>query len=644
MPSISHSLETVSGPAIELPHRRHSFADYKGSLNSLLSDEHWLTHFSCLGLSALSACLYNPAQPSTIYFSIGEFCIGSCVNAGYSAVLFTDIPVQASRLWAPVYISYHPRVLGIVCAVAAALLPNLPLAHQSFLEYPIVWEITGGLLTAISYATMTALMLRPARVYSVNLRAFVGAAATFLTEADDSDRARFAEDLLLPGNLGRLVQIASAWTGAQQHGAMIEFERLQEIGAPLTIRGRPPISAFYIFAHREELRAASDAATLLRILSDPQFCSVLVRRCPWLTASLLQYISRARLHPEQLRPFIRQLATEAIRNEESFIAKEIGYEGFGRTPYLSESLFGDWFMLSQYDPLHNMHLGSGGQITEGYVDRLNSVAKLILQTALKNQDLYPQSYLLSVHATYENLYSTLSFGLYNDVSGGFLAALHIGVSQLYRELQSAMMKIPMERLVDLYAEKEESAPWDNIVAAVTEIIYDSLEFVANQFEGFNDRNWSYVISIFQHIFPPYGNQDQGLDPLQQRLAIKLIDKLRDNMKGYYPSISRVLLAAIGPYGRRDHATKGTPAGIIRDAVYKEFLKLKDLYAAQPDKFSNYFPPQVKYDIDADLLTFSYRSGEPVATTLGDLEIDNIRLTDRRYWRWVPMGDGMGWTL
>jgi len=240
------------------------------------------------------------------------------------------------------------------------------------------------------------------------------------------------------------------------------------------------------------------------------------------------------------------------------------------------------------------------------------VAKLIVQTAVKNQDLHPQSYMLSVHAAYENLYRSLEFGRYKEVTSGFLAGLHVGMSQIYKELQNAFKKIPMERLVGLYAEKDESNPWDNLVAAIAEIVYDSLASLANSFEGIDDRNWSHAISVFHDIFPSFGDQAVGLDPLQQRLAIKLVDKLRENMKGYYPSISRVLLAVIGPYDRREQITKAMPAGIIREAVYKELQKLKDLHTAKPDKFEDYFPPQIRYDAATDYNVGFHASASPGA--------------------------------
>jgi hypothetical protein len=80
------------------------------------------------------------------------------------------------------------------------------------------------------------------------------------------------------------------------HSARVESDRLRAAGAPLKISGRPPISPFYLFAHRRELDDASAAGTFLRIMSDPEFCSVLVRKCPWLTASALNMLAAKSLH------------------------------------------------------------------------------------------------------------------------------------------------------------------------------------------------------------------------------------------------------------------------------------------------------------------------------------------------------------
>jgi hypothetical protein len=600
--------------------------------------------FPCLGLSVLGSCLYNPAQPTPIYFSVGNAIAALALTLAVQQFL---TPIYRFRLRAyGLKISYLilPVFLGFVCSVIGALLPNLPIPHRSLLEYPVVWELFGAFLIAPAYGAAALIIFRSARIYSFNLISFIRAGATLLTEADDTDRTRFAEDLLIhPHNLTRLIRYAHAWENADHHASAIEFERLRDSGAPLVIHGRAPISAFYLFAHRRELADASDAATFLRVLCDPHFCSVLVRRCPWLTASVLQHLSAKRFHTRAAESFVQQVAHQSIADENSIIGKEAGYEGFGVIPMLSSSLFGSWFILNHYRPMQKMYHSVGGELTEGYVSRLNLVSKTILETAIREKDWYPQGYMDGVHGAYESVLNHLMYKRYKDVPAGLSVSLHMGIADLYKELGKAFDKVPIERLIPLYAQKARPDRWENLVAEVAAIVYESLESIANSFQGYDDPTWHHAISVFQNVFPVDGDIPIGFDPLQQRLGIMLIEKLNQNMQGYYPSISRVLLAVIGPY-ERHRDTRLTAFGILRDAVYKEFLKLKQLHVEQPDRLSDYFPNHVKYDSDSDTLTFTYRSGDSRTTKLAALKLSEVDLLDPRYRRWAYLGDAMAWPL
>jgi hypothetical protein len=219
----------------------------------------------------------------------------------------------------------------------------------------------------------------------------------------------------------------------------------------------------------------------------------------------------------------------------------------------------------------------------------------------------------------------------------------MGIADLYKEIGKAFGNLPVERVMPLYASNVRPDRWENLVAEIAAVVYESLESIANSFQGYDDPNWHHAISVFQDLFPVYGDTLIGFDPFQQRLAIMLIEKLSQNMEGFYPSISRVLLAVIGPYER--HGDTGLTAfGILRDAVYKECLKLKRLHAEKPDGFDDYFPNNVKYDPAVDTLTFTYRLGDPVTTSLADLKLGDINLLDPRYRRWMLLGDAMGWAL
>lgn len=157
-------------------------------------------------------------------------------------------------------------------------------------------------------------------------------------------------------------------------------------------------------------------------------------------------------------------------------------------------------------------------------------------------------------------------------------------------------------------------------------------------------NWIHAISVFGDVFPTIGQLSTGLDPFQQHVGLRLIDKLHQNMQGYYPTISRVLLAVAGPCERNEQIAKSSAFGIFQDAMYRELIKLKDLSIEKPDKIDDYFPPQVKYDSASDTLTFAYRFGEPIVTNLATLDISAIDLLDPRHRRWIAVGDGMGWPL
>src|ERR1700737_4428239 len=119
--------------------------------------------YPCLGLSFLGSCFYNPGQPAPIYFSIGNAIAALALTLAVQQFL---TPIYRFRLRAyGLKISYLilPVFFGFVCALAAALLPNLPLPRKSLPEYPVVWEIFGSALIALSYGAAAFIIFRPAR-------------------------------------------------------------------------------------------------------------------------------------------------------------------------------------------------------------------------------------------------------------------------------------------------------------------------------------------------------------------------------------------------------------------------------------------------------------------------------------------------
>jgi hypothetical protein len=141
-------------------------------------------------------------------------------------------------------------------------------------------------------------------------------------------------------------------------------------------------------------------------------------------------------------------------------------------------------------------------------------------------------------------------------------------------------------------------------------------------------------AFFLDIYPPHNSEPVGMNPLQQQLAIQLIDKLRHNMDGLYPAISRVLLATIGPYAGHPQIDKRTAHIILKDAIYKELQKLPALCAKNPEKIADFFPASVMYDVATNTITHTYRGGGRASTDLGALTIPDVDLTNQQNWQ-VP---------
>jgi hypothetical protein len=586
--------------------------------------------FPCLGMSNFGLCTYNPAAPSANYFT---------VEGAIAALAFTLAIQQFVR---PLYrfrmrayglkLSYFVVAVfvGAFCSVIAMLLPNLPLSHEGLLEYPVFWELMGGLVIILAYGGATLISLSAARVTRRNLLTFVRAGAELLSAASDEDRALFAEDVLGGDNIEKLARFAFAAQQAESHALSAEFDRLRSIGAPLQIGGRPPLSAFYIFAHRRELEAASIAGTFLRILSDSDFCSALVRKCPWLTVGAVQHIIEKGIFAEQLMPFIQQLGCQAVIDDHGLMAKEIGYSGFGVVPILSDALFANDFILSNYHPLEHLNMVLKGRPSEGMIKRLNAASKLMLENAIARRDYWPRRYTYGIESAYEHLshhwgYSEKAAAMPPE----FTIPFTMGIVDLCRTLRNGLANLDRDRKKALFT-NERGQFQDNLVHSIASVVFESLLSVSMFFQEPMQEGWFHVIDIFQELYPFHESEPEGMDPLQQQVAVRLIKKLKENIEGWYPAISRVLLSGIGPYERSKIQTRSAYV-ILRDATYRELKSLSSLHAKHPDKIDDFLPANVKFDPTANTLAHTYTGGDVQVTRLGELDIPVVNLADESNW-------------
>ncbi len=585
--------------------------------------------FACLGFEILGGCSYNPAHPTT-YLTIGN---------AVSALGFT---LAIQQLLKPLYrfrlraygISF-PKLsiamfIGFSCTVIAALLPNLPLDRDVAYEYPIFWELVATILIVFVYGVTSYLILQPVKIRDWNLNSYIRAAGNFLAEAKDEERVRFAEDISL--NISDLFKYANYWDQAEHHFSTIEFERLKEAGKPLSIQGSPPRSAFYMFTHRKRLDQSSLVRSFLLILSDPKFCAVLVKDCPWPTASLLIKISEEGRRSRTASSFIQEIGLQAIIEEDSMLSREVGYEGFAHAPLLAESLFGNPDILTTYRPLNKVSHNLPSVLTEALVKRLNLACELMTECALSKQDYWGCIYLYDMQSSYERVCDLIGRDtLQEDQTTGAIVSLHFGIRKIYELLLNDFKQTKIRRYQKMFLFKGQR---DNLelVEIVSQIVFKAYLAISNGFDP-DSRHWTTAIGYFMDLFPSIGEEVDGLNPLQQRIMIRFLEKFDHNMDGWYPSLSRVLLALIGPYESRETTTR-TAFVLLKNAVYTRLKKnLPKLYAEKPEKFLDFLLPNVEYDPVANKLTHNYKFGSgSVETFLDHISPEDVDPYDLKNWQ------------
>jgi hypothetical protein len=551
---------------------------------------------ACLGFEALGLCNYDPAKPFTVYFAPG---------AAVGALAFT---LAVQQLLKPVYrfrlATRHLTLsriyicvfAGVAAAVVAAILPNITSLHGGPWGYPINWEILATLLFALSYGAVVIAIVRPVRARPARLPDFAQQAATLLSSANEQDHIDFASDL--ERSLPTLIKEASFLDDLTKQ-----------------------TSAFFDFIHRNELERAGYAFSFLRIVADPTFCETLVRRLSWQVVFMLRKISEGHLYSDGATQLIRELAHQAILRDDGMMAREIGYHGFGTAPLLSDALFSDEFILERYNPFNSFFAVGSDTVTPQLLKRFNSAAERCYTTLIEAGIIHHCQATFSVQSFYRTVFVMKAWELQTADRRDFKLPheMHNSVELAIKMADKLLASLDADQYQALYANNP-TVYRSDVLETLVEIVYEALGSISNRFKGADDVFWITAIQVFLKGFPPHGQQPDGMTPFQQRLALKLIDNLRDNMKGRYPAICRVLVACVGPYVNQTPQPNRTAFNILKDAMYFELQQFPQLAARKSDKIANYLPDNVTYDVATTDLALTYRGGAQVVTRLSTLNL------------------------
>lgn len=560
---------------------------------------------ACLGLSWLGNCAHDPSIPSPLYFTPGDAIAALAFTLAVATFLK---PIYRLRL-AVRYLSlgrlYGLVFLAFVLTVFAALVPNLPFLRGSILGYPIYYELLAAILFVTSYGAVALAVVRPIRISERRLERFAIATADMLSSASDTDHIDLLPDLRR--SLPRLISLASF------------------VESP---KGK--VSAFYLFTHRRQIERASYAVAMLRILADPPFCRSLVSRTPWAVARLMNEISDKQLYAKAAEGFVREIASQAIEAEEGMMAREVSYTGFGTAPALSESLFSNYFIVTKYNPIQRYFPDE--VLTPGIVKRFNAAAKRCYDTLIENKHFDHANVSYGIREFYHSVGRRV-WELRS--SGDERVALGIEYAQGVRAaigLAHKLLGIADRESYDCLFLTSQNDRRHDPLHDLADVVFEALSCVSKGFKGYTDQFWYLAVSVIMEAYPNTSAQPNGMNPFQQRLAVKLIDKVRDNVSGYYPAVCRVLLATVGPFNQPATQPNMTAFNILRNSLYAELRRMPQLASQKPDKIGDFLPDNVTLDVQAATLIHVYAGGSTAVTDLNTITVAEIDLFDPKYRR------------
>lgn len=555
----------------------------------------------CLGLSWLSDCAYNPQAPATVYFTIGDgvaalsllLLIPQFVKPLYE---FRMSMRRMNRTWL-----YVVATISFLLLLIAAVVPQTPFAGATVVGWPIFWELVAGGGFLYCYSVLAVSYLLPAKVTQGTAEPFARGTARFLAHASSADHTDYAREL--KHNIKPLLRIAQS----------VDFKEAEK-------------NAFYAFAKRKQIHAAGYSASLLNILADPAFCRSLIERCPWDVADILFHVSEQddgislRLGSE----LVQQLARQALISNESIVSRETGYAGFGQAPVLSNALFGNWRINRENIPFAGLQYDDfDGSIAQ--VARLNFVANISLKNSLDSEGAWEATNISHLVGYYETVFRKAQIAKTEAQAWRLCGEVGSGVKDLIEQTRSYLALLPPEKRQMFYV-KGEHKPWRDrhVVSSIARLTIEYWNSISHAFQGPSDSNWTSALDTWDACFDRCGSQHQGMDPLQQRVALQMSETIEENMEGLYPPLTRLCISMVGPYVVQADPTSGTATDLIaRDLYYRLKTKLPGLAKAKPDRFRDFLPSNVSLEKDNEVLIYAYSSGKPATIELAKLNIKPV---------------------
>lgn len=554
--------------------------------------------FACLGISALGECNYNPGNPAVVYFTLGDAIAALVFTIAVPQFLQPLYRLRLNVRLLTVEFVYAVVFIAVVCVVWASILPNLPIKDRGFFTYPFVYELLATALFVTAYAAIVIGSVLPIKITTRNVERFTKKFVNYVANNPKVEYASLTDDVAR--NFVSIAKIA---------GDAEEFRDM---------------SPFREFSDRKRLMAKQYAMHLMDILADEQVVSTFVEHRPFACLKILRQISEEQLSSRHVRFFVQRISTIAIQSPNSLMARESGYVGFSRLSLFSSALFENPFILENCSPFEFMRIDSSAT---GALERFCSAVDLAWKTSLDEGIIYSRHLYAIKHAIE---------GVHRDIRRREIEEKkYIDGSYALVSLMNTIVRETRVHVEEsgynphLFLRNLGSLPEDYVSVAAG-IITDLVQIVANDFSGVSDQAWNRITVIVTDVFPRSESMP-GVDALQQNVAVKLLDEMANNERGYYPATSRVLIGLLGPF-KEEYKSEDNAFALFVRCFYDRYEKI--LTRMQSDrKFGDHMtPPNVSVDHYSGSVTHHYFRGSSETTKVRGRDFAPIDLLQPSHWR------------
>ncbi|HEY1772534.1 MAG TPA: hypothetical protein VGH91_05010 [Gammaproteobacteria bacterium] len=516
------------------------------------------------------------------YFSIGEYV---AVIALFLAFVQLVQPIHEFRLRVRGVKELSVFLSLILCAsyvIVAACLPYFTKSDWSLAENPGYWQILAGIeIVAVALYLLWASQLLV--VFDKdNYARYYGRSESFIARGNDEDLRKLGDEIY--ESIDDIFEYAKEFWN----------ERDLLLSTTGTSRDAPQYGAA--------------ATALLDVLSDRDFCRLLVTRVPATAYKCIEEATKqgARKIGE---PLIDQIVNQAFCNKDSILFKEADYSGLGFRKSFTKLVFGNHRFVSLYRPLTAWSYRDRENARDWQVEIYMSALNESIQSYYQSRDFETyQSYLLGAEDVVTGMARRAIHQIEdvgeNDLTGSnatsILTRISIGLSNILDTVKENDALLPN---YNFDVENYDMFRDNSIYGAISNILYKFMEALS-QSKAHDSLVHTLFMHIWMEIFPRNEEPSRAEREIGKRLSIALRDKIDENLdpeSPFYPAITRLLITLNGLPTPEILATENARNEFLRDFYAKlrgNFIALEQNY---PDIAADMLPKDVLYDKERRVL-------------------------------------------